>query len=60
LFVNPKKRPDLKGITTLLILTVGLMLVYTHPKKRPDLKGITTVLVDFDGPSPFILSKEKT
>jgi len=38
-----KKRPDLKGITTIFISKVSFSAVISNSKKRPDLKGITTI-----------------
>jgi len=40
-FPHPKKRPDLKGITTVVSYAI-LEQRIADPKKRPDLKGITT------------------
>ncbi len=37
-----KKRPDLKGITTLKFNVAFPVSEFSNSKKRPDLKGITT------------------
>ncbi len=41
MFNDSKKRPDLKGITTIKPYN-DIILLKQYSKKRPDLKGITT------------------
>jgi len=58
--VYPKKRPDLKGITTIAAVAAFNTSERFNPKKRPDLKGITTGLAGSGLMGGLLLSKEKT